>query len=55
MIHRQLGELDQAVTELELVVELDRQVGHPDLKPDTAMLERVRQERAQPDHGPGSR
>jgi hypothetical protein len=52
MMHRQLGELDQAVTELELVVELDRQVGHPDLQSDTAMLERVRQERARPDPGP---
>ena len=49
MIHRGWGELDRAVTELEQVVELDRQVGHPDLASDTAMLERLRQERAQPD------
>ena len=55
MIHRQPGELDRAVSELEQVVELDRQVGHPDLESDTAMLERVRQERAGPDPGPGSR
>jgi tetratricopeptide (TPR) repeat protein len=55
MMHRQRGQLDRAVTELELVVELDRQVGHPDLQSDTAMLERVRQERARPDPGPGPR
>jgi hypothetical protein len=48
MIHRGRGELDRAVTELEQVVELDHQVGHPDLESDTAMLERVRQERARP-------
>ena len=47
MIHRGRGELDRAVTELEQVVELDRQVGHPDLASDTAMLERVRQEQAE--------
>jgi tetratricopeptide (TPR) repeat protein len=52
MIHRGWGELDRAVTELEQVVELDRQVGHPDLASDTAMLERVRQEQARPDPGP---
>ncbi|GID92496.1 hypothetical protein ACFQFC_40120 [Amorphoplanes digitatis] len=30
------------LAELERTVELDRQVGHPDLESDTAMLERVR-------------
>jgi hypothetical protein len=44
MIHQQRGDLDQAIAELEQVVELDRQVGHPDLASDTAMLEHLRQE-----------
>jgi hypothetical protein len=47
MIHRADGNLEQAIGELELVVDLDRQVDHPDLASDTAMLEQVRQEQAQ--------
>jgi tetratricopeptide (TPR) repeat protein len=54
MIHRAQGELDRAVAELEQVVELDRQVGHPDLQSDTEMLQRVRQELASSDPGRGS-
>ncbi|WFE22127.1 tetratricopeptide repeat protein [Solwaraspora sp. WMMD937] len=46
MVHRAEGDLDKAIDELEIVVELDRQVEHPDLASDTAMLEQVRQERA---------
>ena len=46
MIHRAQGDLDQAIGELELVVDLDRQVGHPDLASDTAALQQVREERA---------
>ena len=46
MIHRAQGELGRAVAELEQVVELDRQVSHPDLRSDTEMLHRVRQELA---------
>jgi len=46
MIHRDLGELAEAVAELEQVVDLDRQVQHPDLDSDTAMLDQVRQEHA---------
>jgi hypothetical protein len=49
MIHLAQGEFDGAVAELEQVVELDRQVGHPDLKSDTEMLHRVRQELASSD------
>ena len=48
---RAQGELDRAVTELEQVVELDRQVGHPDLQSDTEMLHYVRQELASSDPG----
>jgi tetratricopeptide (TPR) repeat protein len=55
MIHRDQGELGRAVVELEQVVELNRQVGHPDLKSDTEMLRRVRQELASSDPGRGSR
>ena len=55
MIHRAQGELGRAVAELEQVVELDRQVGHPDLQSDTEMLDRVRQELAGSDPGRGSR
>jgi hypothetical protein len=55
MIHRAQGELDRAVAELEQVVELDRQVGLPDLQSDTEMLHRVRQELASLDPGRGSR
>jgi tetratricopeptide (TPR) repeat protein len=55
MIHRAQGELDRAVAELEQVVELDRQVGRPDLQSDTEMLRRVRQELAGSDPGRGSR
>ena len=55
MIHRDRGELGRAVAELEQVVELDRQVGHPDLQSGTEMLRRVRQELASPDPGRGPR
>jgi hypothetical protein len=34
MIHRAHGELGRAVAELKQVVELDRQVSHPDLASD---------------------
>ena len=55
MIHRAEGELGRAVAELEQVVELDRQLSHPDLQSDTDMLHRVRQEQASSDPGRGSR
>ena len=48
---RAQGELDRAVTELEQVVDLDRQVGHPGLQSDTEMLHRMRQELASSDPG----
>jgi hypothetical protein len=54
MIYRAQGELGQAVAEQEQVVELDRQVGHPDLQSDTEMLHRVRQELASPDRVRGA-
>ncbi len=44
MIHRAEGRLGEAVAELDVVVELDRQVGHPDLDSDTAALNQVRAE-----------
>ncbi|WP_203794800.1 tetratricopeptide repeat protein, partial [Actinoplanes derwentensis] len=47
MIHRAGGDLVLAVGELERVVDLDRQVEHPDLAGDTAMLEQVRHELTQ--------
>jgi hypothetical protein len=46
MIHREQGELGQAVAELEQVVELESQVRRPDLQSGTEMLYRVRQELA---------
>ena len=55
MIYRARGELDRAVAELEQVVELDCQVGHPDLESDTEMLHRVRQELASSEPGRGPR
>jgi tetratricopeptide (TPR) repeat protein len=55
MIHRAQGELGRAVAELEQVVELDRQVGHPDLQSATETLRRVRQELASSEPGRGSR
>jgi hypothetical protein len=55
MIHRAQGELDRPVAELEQVVELNRQVSHPDLASDTEMLHHVRQELASPDRGRGPR
>jgi hypothetical protein len=55
MIYRAQGELGRAVAELEQVVELDRQVSHPDLQSDTETLHRVRQELAGPDPGHGPR
>ncbi|MBB4753534.1 tetratricopeptide repeat protein [Actinoplanes lobatus] len=45
-IHRDQGNLDQAINELEIVVDLDRQVSHTGLASDTAMLHRLRQQRA---------
>lgn len=53
LIYRAQGEFGRAVAELEHVVELDRQVGHPDLQSNTEMLDRVRQELAGPDPGRG--
>uniref|UniRef100_UPI003D7031EC tetratricopeptide repeat protein n=1 Tax=Micromonospora haikouensis TaxID=686309 RepID=UPI003D7031EC len=47
MLHRADGDLDQAIQELEHVVELDRQVDHPDLEADTAVLEQLRRQRAE--------
>ena len=47
MVFRGLGRLVEAVAELEVVVVLDRAVGHPDLESDTAMLEQVRAELVQ--------
>jgi hypothetical protein len=44
MVSRAQGDLVRAVGELEQVVELDRQVGHPDLASDTAVLDRLRLE-----------
>ena len=44
MVHRGLGQFADAVRELEIVVELDRQVEHPDLERDTRMLEQCRGE-----------
>ena len=55
MIYRTRGELGRAVAELELVVELDRQVSHPDLQSDIEMLDRVRWELGSSDPGRGSR
>ena len=55
MIHRAEGELGRAVAELERVVELDRQVSHPDLQSDIEMLDRVRRELASSHPGRGSR
>jgi len=46
MLYRDNGDLVTAVAQLEQVVELDRQVEHPDLAADTAMLAQVRQELA---------
>jgi tetratricopeptide (TPR) repeat protein len=42
MVFRGLGRLGEAVAGLEVVVALDRAVGHPDLASDTAMLDQVR-------------
>ncbi|MFC4066736.1 hypothetical protein [Actinoplanes subglobosus] len=47
MAYRDSGDLVAAVAQLEQVVELARQVGHPDLADGTAMLEQVRQKLAQ--------
>ena len=55
MIHRAQGELGRAVAELEQVVELDRQVSHPDLQSDTELLHRVRQELADSNRDRGPR
>jgi tetratricopeptide (TPR) repeat protein len=54
MIHRAQGELGRAAAELEQVVELDRQVSHPDLQSDTEMLHRLRRELADSNRDPGS-
>jgi hypothetical protein len=45
MICQAAGDLGRAVTELEMVVELDRQVGHGDLDSHLAVLDQVRGER----------
>jgi len=55
MIHHARGDLGRAVAELEQVVELDRQVSHPDLRSRVEMLDRARQELAASDRGRGPR
>ena len=55
MVYRAQGELGRAAAELEQVVELGRQVRHPDLQSDTETLDRVREELASSDPGDGSR
>ena len=55
MIRRAEEELGGAVAELEQVVELGRQVSHPDLQSDIEMLGRVREELGSSDPGRGSR
>jgi Tfp pilus assembly protein PilF len=47
MAYRDGGDLVRAVAELEQVVDLDRQVEHPDLADDTAILAQVRRELTQ--------
>ncbi len=44
VIYRAQGALERAVTELRKVVELDRQVQHPDLESDLAFLKKVEAE-----------
>ncbi|GGN09528.1 tetratricopeptide (TPR) repeat protein [Actinoplanes campanulatus] len=44
-IHRAAGDFDGAIGEVEVVVELDRQVSHPDLQADIAVLQQARRER----------
>jgi tetratricopeptide (TPR) repeat protein len=51
MIHRAQGDLGRAVAKLEQVVELDRQVSHPDRQSDSEMLHRLRQELANSERG----
>ena len=46
MIHRAEDRLHEAIEELVTVVELDRQVQHPDLESDTATLNQLRAELA---------
>jgi short-subunit dehydrogenase len=55
MIHRDQGDLGRAIAELEQVVELDRQVSHPDLQADTEMLQQVHQELLNADRTRGPR
>jgi hypothetical protein len=55
MVYRGQGQLDRAVAELEQVVELDRQIGHPDLESDTATLEQVRQQYVRSERPSGGR
>ena len=47
MMHLRRGDLDQPVGEFERVVDLDRQVGHPDLAADRAVLAQVRRLQAE--------
>lgn len=46
MIYRAEGQLEEAVAQLRRVIELDKQVQHPDLASDTAMLRQVEAELA---------
>ena len=44
VIYRVQGELERAITQLREVVALDRQVQHPDLESDLALLKEVEAE-----------
>ncbi|MFC5940627.1 tetratricopeptide repeat protein [Micromonospora harpali] len=46
-IHWEVGDLDQAIQELEHVVDLRRKVDHPELEADVAVLEQLRRQRAE--------
>lgn len=45
-IHRLQGRLGEAIKEMEIVVELDRQIEHPDLLSDSEFLAQLRVEEA---------
>jgi len=47
MIHQANGDLDGAIAELEVVVQLDKAVGHPDLEADTAVLNKLKEMKRQ--------
>jgi hypothetical protein len=54
VIYRSRGDLIEAIEQLRMVVELYREIGHPDLQSDTELLAQVEKDLAEGQGNPES-